>query len=74
MTCRDEDTNTPTPKKPRRNPARERRYPPGCPDPDWCSANGCWWDCQGEDAERLDREERERAAARRDPRQRSLLP
>jgi hypothetical protein len=30
MTCRDEDANAPTPKKPRRNPARERRYPPGC--------------------------------------------
>lgn len=30
----------------RRNPASERRHPPGRPDPDWCRGNGCWWDCQ----------------------------
>jgi hypothetical protein len=29
----------------RRNPALEQRHPPGCPDPDWCRGNGCYWDC-----------------------------
>lgn len=29
-----------------RVPAFERRYPPGCPDPDWCAGNGvCYWCC-----------------------------
>ncbi len=34
-----------------RVPALETRYPGGCPDPDWCSGNGCcYWDCSGERA------------------------
>jgi len=29
-----------------RVPALERRYPPGCPDPDWCAGNNvCYWEC-----------------------------
>jgi hypothetical protein len=33
-------------------PYRRWRYPPGCPDPDWCSGNGvCYWRCNdNEDA------------------------
>lgn len=27
-------------------PADSRRYPVGCPDPDWCRGNRlCYWDC-----------------------------
>lgn len=30
-------------------PYRRWRHPPGCPDSDWCSGNGCcFWDCQGD--------------------------
>jgi hypothetical protein len=36
----------PPPSIRRRVPALERRYPPGCPDPDWCGGNNvCYWDC-----------------------------
>jgi hypothetical protein len=28
-------------------PADERRYPPGCPDGDWCRGNRiCYWNCR----------------------------
>lgn len=28
-------------------PADRRRYPPDCPDPDWCRGNrSCYWRCQ----------------------------
>jgi hypothetical protein len=28
--------------------ARRRRYPPGCPDADWCAGNNlCYWNCEG---------------------------
>lgn len=34
----------------RRIPADDRRYPPGCPDGDWCRGNRmCFWDCRGND-------------------------
>lgn len=30
-------------------PYQRWRYPPGCPDADWCSGNStCHWDCQGD--------------------------
>lgn len=42
-------------------PADKRRYPPGCPDPDWCRGNrACWWDCTGERTEALIAAEDER--------------
>ena len=29
-------------------PANVNRYPPRCPDPDWCRCNHvCYWDCRG---------------------------
>lgn len=32
-----------------RVPAHERRYPPGCPDGDWCRGNNvCYWNCKGD--------------------------
>jgi hypothetical protein len=36
-----------------RIPAHKRRYPPGCPDPDWCAGNNvCYWECsRGPDQE-----------------------
>lgn len=47
-----------------KNPADEQRYPPGCPDPDWCRGNGCYWDCKYdgdiERGEQIDRDELER--------------
>jgi hypothetical protein len=45
-------------------PACEQRYPPGCPDPDWCSGNGlCYWNCTaGPDDDLI---EAERASAHR---------
>jgi hypothetical protein len=30
-----------------KTPADLQRYPPGCPDPDWCSGNRvCYWACE----------------------------
>jgi hypothetical protein len=35
----------PAPRRPK-IPAELTRYPPGCPDPDWCTGNGvCHWRC-----------------------------
>jgi hypothetical protein len=28
-----------------KNPSLEQRHPPGCPDPEWCRGNGCYWRC-----------------------------
>lgn len=31
-------------------PADQRRYPAGCPDPDWCRGNrACHWNCKETD-------------------------
>jgi hypothetical protein len=33
----------------RRVPAQEQRYPPLCPDPDYCVGNNmCFWDCEAD--------------------------
>lgn len=35
-------------------PAREKRYPPGCPDPDWCISNkGCYWNCRDDGTDHI---------------------
>lgn len=46
-------------------PAGDRRYPAGCPDPDWCRGNrSCYWDCrdyhEAEEALRFEAEAEER--------------
>lgn len=35
-------------------PADRRRYPPDCPDPDWCRGNrSCYWRCNADDGDVL---------------------
>lgn len=50
----------------RKIPADEQRYPPGCPDPDWCAGNRvCYWDCNGEIADAYEQRELEAERAER---------